>query len=149
MTNLDVTSSEQPGRIVVGVDGSGLSGVALDWAARQAELTQGTLHALTAWHWPHTYGYPLPVGEGYDPKLDAARVLEVALGRVRSQYPHLQIREDVIEGPATKILVDASAGAELLVVGKRGHGELSGMLLGSVSAFAVAHAHCPVVVVRS
>ena len=144
-----MTNSEQPGRIVVGVDGSELSGLALAWAARQAELTGATMEALTAWHWPQTYGYPLPVGEGYDPKVAAARVLDAAVDRIRLEHPRLEVRTETLEGPASRALVEASKGADLLVLGRRGHGEISGMLLGSVSAYCVAHAHCPVVVVRS
>jgi nucleotide-binding universal stress UspA family protein len=54
----------------------------------------------------------------------------------------------VIEGYPAQVLVDASAGADLLVVGNRGHGGFTDVLLGSVSTFCVHHARCPVTVIR-
>ena len=136
------------GRIVVGIDGSPASLEALAWAATQAERMGATLDAVTAWQWPTGYGWPLPFPEGFDPAADAERALETALAPVRDAHPVLELRSHVVEGHPAEVLVDASRGATLLVVGNRGHGAFAGMVLGSVSEHCAAHAHCPVVVTR-
>jgi len=138
----------EPGRIVVGVDGSASSAVALEWAAHQAELTGDMLEAVTAWQWPQSYGYPMPVPSGFDPAAEATKVLDTAVGHIRKAHPDVEIRTTVVEGYPAQVLVEASKGADLLVAGSRGHGELAGMLLGSVSEHCVTHAHCPVLVLR-
>lgn len=134
--------------IVVGVDGSPSSLAALEWAARQARLTGAPLQAVTTWEWPRSYGYPMPLATDFDPAADATKVLEEALAPVRSRHPDLQLETAVVEGPAAHVLVERSAESALLVIGCRGHGEFAGMLLGSVSERCVAHAHCPVLVLR-
>ena len=78
----------------------------------------------------------------------AERVLREAVERVRSDHPSVAVETTVIEGPPARVLVDMSADADLLVVGSRGLGGFSGLLLGSVSQQCVHHAHCPVTVVR-
>ena len=55
----------------------------------------------------------------------------------------------LINGHPAPVLVEASKGADLLVVGSRGHGEFVGMLIGSVSEYCVTNAHCPVLVHRA
>jgi len=144
-------ASEETGqrRIVVGVDGSPSSNAALAWAARQAELTGSALVALITWDWPMSYGYPMPVAANFDPSGEAGKVLDEALAPIRSSHPELEVETLVVEGYPAAALVEASRGAELLVVGNRGHGEVAGLLIGSVSEFCVTHAHCPVLVFRS
>lgn len=137
-----------PGRIVVGVDGSASSAVALEWAAHQAELTGDTLDAVTAWQWPQSYGYPMPIPSDFHPAAEGTKVLDTAIEQIRKAYPDVEVRTAVVEGYAAQVLVEASKGADLLVVGNRGHGELTGVLLGSVSEHCVTHAHCPVLVLR-
>jgi nucleotide-binding universal stress UspA family protein len=68
---------------------------------------------------------------------------------VRAAHPGLTIEETVAEGHAAPVLVEASKGADLLVVGSRGHGEFVGMLIGSVSEYCAGHAACPVLVHRT
>ena len=60
----------------------------------------------------------------------------------------MDVRNSIEQGNPAKVLIELSGGADLLVVGSRGHGGFAGMLLGSVSQHLVAHAACPVVVVR-
>jgi nucleotide-binding universal stress UspA family protein len=139
----------ESGRIVVGIDGSSSSTKALEWAARQSELTGATLEVVTSWEWPNTYGAPLAVPDGYDPAVDAQDVLDDALAPTLEAHPGLRVRSVVVRGHPAPALVEASRGADLLVVGSRGHGEFSGMLLGSVSEHCVTNAHCPVLVLRS
>jgi nucleotide-binding universal stress UspA family protein len=135
-------------RIVVGVDGSESSLRALDWAARQAELTGGSLDAIMTWEWPANYGWAPPYPSDWNPAAEAAKVLDQAIEPLRGAHPKVAISSRVVEGHPAPVLVDASRKAQLLVVGSRGHGEFAGMLLGSVSEHCVTNAHCPVVVVR-
>ncbi len=145
-------TSQQPrgaGRIVVGVDGSPSSLDALSWAARQADLTGSTLEIVMTWQWPSSYGWAVPVPDDFDPEEDVRQALETAVAQVRAQYPGLNIDPRVVSGHAAPILVEASKGADLLVVGSRGHGEFMGMLIGSVSEYCATNGHCPVLVHRA
>ena len=101
------------------------------------------------WEWPTSYGWAVPVPTDFDPAEDVRRSLESALAPVRSEYPDLAIDARVVDGHPAPILVEASKGADLLVVGSRGHGEFVGMLIGSVSEYCVANGHCPVLVHRA
>jgi nucleotide-binding universal stress UspA family protein len=92
------------------------------------------------------WGPPLPAD--YTPENDARRVLDEAVAKVRSTHPGVRVRSTIIRGHPAPALIEASRGADLLVLGSRGHGEFVGMLLGSVSEHCVAHAHCPVLVIR-
>ncbi len=136
-------------RIVVGTDGSPSSTKAVEWAAHQAELTGAVLEVLMTWEWPASYGWSLPVPSEYDPAQDAEQALEKTLEPVRKAYPTVTFQSTVLEGHPAPLLVKASRGADLLVVGSRGHGEFAGMLLGSVSEHCVTNAHCPVLVFRA
>ena len=135
-------------RIVVGVDGSGSSVRALNWAAQQAELTGALLEVITTWEWPMSYGWAAPYVPDWDPSADARKVLTEAVELVRQAHPGVTVETNVAEGHPAPALVEASRGADLLVLGSRGHGEFVGMLLGSVSEHCVTNAHCPVLVVR-
>lgn len=133
-------------RIVVGVDGSPSSKAALAWAIGQAKLTGAVVEAVTAWDYPATYGYAAAVVD-VDWEGLAAQVLRDAVSEVAPDAA-AAIRQRVSEGNAAQVLLDTSAGADLLVVGSRGHGGFVEALLGSVSQHAVHHARCPVVVIR-
>ncbi len=135
-------------RIVVGVDGSDSSKAALRWAIRQAKLTGGSVDAVTAWHYPSTYGWA-PIADGaIDVEGEAKKTLTEALIGVSGLAPEVPVRPLVLEGHAADVLLRAAMGAELLVVGSRGHGGFASALLGSVSLNCVLHAHCPVLVMR-
>ena len=138
---------EQERRIVVGVDGSVPSKAALAWAVRQARLTGAAVEAVVAWEYPVTFGYPLPRSD-VDRQDLAARAVADAIAEVCGPGEPVKISSKVTEGNAARVLVDASAGAELLVVGSRGHGGFVEALLGSVGQHCVHHASCPVVVIR-
>jgi len=79
---------------------------------------------------------------------DAKSELEASIHDVLGRQPSIAVSALVVEGHPSLALVDASKSAALLVVGSRGHGEFTGMLLGSVSEFVSTHAHCPVVIIR-
>jgi nucleotide-binding universal stress UspA family protein len=134
-------------RIVVGVDGSGASRDALRWAAHQAQLTGASLEPVISWEIAPTF-YPVPVPSGYDPASNAKDALNKTLDSVIGEPDGLDVVPVVVQGPAAPTLLRAAKGADLLVVGSRGHGPLVGMLLGSVSEQCVTQATCPVVVVH-
>jgi nucleotide-binding universal stress UspA family protein len=142
------TEPESTHRIVVGIDGSSTSIAALEWAAKQAEFTGATLEVMMTWEWPPSFGWSLPVPSDYDPGRDGAKVLDEVLESVTKMHPGIAIKPTITEGHPAPLLVRASKGADLLVVGSRGHGEFAGMLLGSVSEHCVTNAHCPVLVLR-
>jgi nucleotide-binding universal stress UspA family protein len=140
--------STPEGRIVVGVDGSVPSKAALGWAIRQAKLSGAVVEAVIAWHHPASYGYPVTVPDDSDYSELAAKVVADAIAEVAGPAGPVEIRSKVVEGNPAAGLLAASAGAELLVVGSRGHGGFVEALLGSVSQHCVHHAQCPVVIIR-
>lgn len=135
--------------VVVGADGSACADAAVRWAAGLAAATGSRLEIVTVWDWPRSYGWAVPVPADFDPAADAARLVAAAEDLARAEHPEVACTGTVVQGAAPAVLVDASRRARVLVVGSRGHGELAGMLIGSVSQYCVAHAHCPVVVVRA
>ena len=134
-------------RIVVGIDGSAASQAALRWAVRQAKLGGGHLEAVTAWHYPAAYAWET-AGIDADFEGDARRILAGALTAVTSSEPYIPVLSHVAEGYPADVLLHAAKGADLLVLGSRGHGGVTSVLLGSVSLHCVLHAHCPVLVLR-
>lgn len=139
-------------RIVVGVDGSASSRAALRWAVRQARLTGGTVQAVIAWQVPmvlaSTGWAPIYMEEEGDFAADAKKRIEAVIGEeVEPADSHL-VRSLAVNGHPAQVLLDAAVGADLLVVGSRGHGGFAGALLGSVGMHCVHHAHCPVLIMR-
>jgi nucleotide-binding universal stress UspA family protein len=138
-------------RIVVGVDGSAGSQAALAWAVEEARLHGATLVAVHAWQPPAVYGTgfaPVPVVPPDGAYEDAAReLLEGELARVAGGHPDVTIERHVIEGAPGEVLVTMAGEADLVVVGSRGHGNLVGMLLGSVSQHCAHRSPVPVVIV--
>ncbi|WP_243901360.1 universal stress protein [Glycomyces niveus] len=142
-------SMERQERIVVGVDGSGPSIKALEWAIEQARRTGAKVEAVQAWEVPTMYGsgmMVLPGGEEFDKS--ARESLEAAVDNALGAQRDVEVEHHTIGGHPAKSLIDMAEGADLLVVGSRGHGGFVGTLIGSVSHYCVSHASCPVVVVR-
>lgn len=135
-------------RIVVGVDGSPSSTAALRWAIRQAKLTGCVVEAVIAWQLPTSYGFAPIVDDGLDFAGDAGKVLFEKLNEFAGEDPDVIIRPSVQEGQAAEVLIRAARGADLLVVGCRGHGGFARALLGSVSQQCLHHSPCPVLVMR-
>ncbi len=135
-------------RIVVGVDGSPSAMAALRWTILHAELTGCAVEAVTAWRLPSRYGFAPVTDRATDFEGDARKVLADALNEVSSVEPDVIIRSSVVEGHPAEVLVRAARGADMLVVGSRGHGGFAGAVLGSVSQYCVHHAPCPVLVIR-
>jgi nucleotide-binding universal stress UspA family protein len=130
------------------VDGSDASKDALRWAANYAHLTGAPLKAVSAWHWPVSLVGALPMPENFDPMAEAHDNLESILTEALGADPGCVVTSQVVGGAASAVLIDESHGAGLLVVGSRGHGGFTGLLLGSVSEHCARYAACPVVVVR-
>lgn len=131
--------------VVVGVDGSSNAEDAVDWAAAYARITGGSLRLVSAWEWPTFEGAPIVLGD-YDPRKAAADVLRHAAARVG--LPADRVATAVVRGSPTRVLLDTARDADLLVVGSRGRGGFTGLVLGSVSSYCAHHASCAVVVVR-
>jgi nucleotide-binding universal stress UspA family protein len=137
-------------RIVVGTDGSAAADSALQWAVREAELAHAALEIVHAWEYP----YPTPEPEGSGPRAAMRQHALEELDRSTAAVKHRANRDGVkvqarlVEGPPAAVLLEASTGADLLVVGSRGRGGFASMLLGSVSRTVVQHALCPVAVIH-
>ncbi|HET9968243.1 MAG TPA: universal stress protein [Streptosporangiaceae bacterium] len=134
-------------RIVVGVDGFESSKAALRWAIHQAKLTGAVVDAVTAWQIPAGSGL-IPAADLPDYQDDARIILTEAIAEMCTVDTEVEVRPYVTEGRAGPVLVTAAEGADLLVVGCRGHGGLAEALLGSVGQYCVHHAPCPVVIMR-
>jgi|tagenome__1003787_1003787.scaffolds.fasta_scaffold20907136_3 nucleotide-binding universal stress UspA family protein len=143
-------------KIVVGVDGSEQSKDAFRFAVEEAQLRQARVLAVNAWTAPAFPSDPLLVAAPVDyPELMAAmqvgaerllaNVIDEVVGATQAS---VQVDGAVIEGPAARVLLEAAEDAEMIVVGSRGHGGFSRLLLGSVSEQVVHHAPCPVLVHR-
>jgi nucleotide-binding universal stress UspA family protein len=122
--------------IIAGVDGSPASLSALRWAIRQAGLTGAAVDAVIAWQYPaSTSGYGWAMA-AMDPRDDFAEVagktVADAISNTLDPGSDVRVHPHVAEGITAQVLLDASAGADLLVVGSRGHGGFAGALLGSV-----------------
>jgi len=134
--------------IVVGVDGSECSLRALRWAAEQARLTGRHLRAVVTWEWPSLYGQAVVWPAEMNIEDDAKKVLRESVEKALGSEGADQVDCVVLEGHPAAVLRDQSSQAELVVVGSRGHGEIAGMLIGSVSEYIATHAKCPVVIIR-
>jgi nucleotide-binding universal stress UspA family protein len=134
------------GTIVVGVDGSDPSIEALRYAATMAKLLSSSVTAITCWRYPPAYDNFVPLQ--WSPEDDAEQVLKEAVATAFGDTPPAGLRTIVRQGQPASVLIDESADADMLVVGSRGLGGFAGLLLGSVSAAAAAHARCPVLVLR-
>jgi nucleotide-binding universal stress UspA family protein len=137
-------------RIVVGVDGSEESKNALRWAARLAEANGAGIDVIAAWDPTSLYGWSVlsvvPALES--PQADIEKSLNETVDEVFGVDRPQNMRLKALEGPAAKTLLTVGEGALMLVVGSRGRGGFTGMLLGSVSAKVAEHATCPVLVVH-
>lgn len=134
--------------VLVGVDGSACGQAALDYAFWFAAHHQLSVHALHA----YSAGAPTaPFPVGLDAGAARTTAQELTADTVEPwtlKYPHVPVRRTVVAGHSGGSLVAASADAALLVVGSRGHGGFTGLLLGSVSHAVLRHGHCPITIAR-
>ena len=157
MKGPNTMSENATGRIVVGVDGSNASDVALRWAAHEAVMRNvplTVLHVVAPAIPPGGLGYtlaPLPTNYNDLAMEDGRRVLASArrvLDEVAGPGEQLTSDVELAEAPPIPALIDVSKDAQMIVVGSRGRGALSRALLGSVSTALIHHAHCPVAVIH-
>jgi nucleotide-binding universal stress UspA family protein len=138
--------------IIVGVDGSGHSRRALEWAVgeaatRHAPLTVLTVHQAVAGYWGGPVAYP------GDPEVTSQALKEVQKMTddvldgfdAGSRPPSVTVR--AVSGMPAEVLLAAAEDADMLIVGARGAGGFKRLLLGSVGTHVTHHAHCPVVVI--
>jgi nucleotide-binding universal stress UspA family protein len=138
-------------QIVVGMDGSSSSRHALRFAAGEARLRAEQLRVVCAWQVPVSVYVGSNIAPVLDPAGFSASARETAqseidevLGSPADPPVDLMLRE----GNPSRVLVEESRDATMLVVGSRGHGGFAGLLLGSVSQQCAAHAQCPVTIVH-
>jgi nucleotide-binding universal stress UspA family protein len=139
------------GPVVVGVDGSALSLLAVEFAAAEAEARGTDLVAVHVWLHPVSTGPGDMLPLVYDPDRPQAEerlVLAQSLAGLAQRHPDLRIRPELVHGHPARCLIEWSKAAQLMIVGSRGKGGFAGLLLGSVSQSLVHHADCPIAVVR-
>ncbi|MFF0041580.1 universal stress protein [Streptomyces mirabilis] len=136
--------TQEPAYYVVGVDGSEHSAAAVDVAFEEASLRGAEVRALYVWE-----PGPLRIFDEYAAQQEARRLLSETVAGRHARYPEVDLSHELVVGHPVQVLTDASAHALGLVVGTRGHGGFTGMLLGSVSQGVLHHARCPVIAVPS
>lgn len=135
--------------VVVGVDGSPEAAAALEAAIEEARLRHARLHVTYAYP---SMGAPITGSTARDYYAEAEHEAELVLRKAADSAPataDIEVEWLGVPGNPAEVLVNASSGATLLVVGSRGLGGFMGLLMGSVSSQCVHHAHCPVLVVRT
>ncbi|MEO5780349.1 universal stress protein [Arthrobacter oryzae] len=134
--------------IFVGVDGSAASVEALRQAQGLAVPLSAKVIALACWDTPPIYeGYVAMGIDDFDVR--AAEILQEAVVKAFGAVTPANVETRLVQGHPRHLLIEASRTADLLVLGRRGHGGFGGLLLGSVSSACVAHGHCPVLVVHA
>jgi nucleotide-binding universal stress UspA family protein len=134
--------------IVVGVSGSPASALALRWAAAEASRLRAQLKVVLAWSIQPRANYaPAVSAEEYDQRhARAVAGLAATVSTVAGSVPPDAVSQTVVQGLPDRVLVEQSAGADLLVLGSAA-GLVSGRPIGPVIRECLSHAHCPVVVV--
>ena len=140
-------------RIVVGIDGSQGARRALEWAVGEATLRDAHLVVIHAWLEPAAVavGSVITAG-GVEPEVfedTAWRTVTDLLAGVDTNGLPQGLETHVVSGAPARALLEAAEGADLVVVGSRGLGGFTGLLLGSVSQQVAHHATCPVVIIPS
>ena len=134
--------------VVVGVDGSDNSVAALKWATTYAKLTGARVRAITTWEFP---ALPDTSGMVTMPPPDvlagsAEAILDESI-RKAGIGTEVEISRTIIEGHPARVLLEQSAGAAVLVVGRRGHSGVVGFFTGSVATACANRSEVPVVIV--
>lgn len=136
-----------PRRIVVGVDGSSSSVKAMRWALRQAELSGAVVEAVLVLGTTDSLGMAMTIPPNANFLDEGKRSLAQAVTRAAGGEPTVTVIHSVEYGHPSAVLIERAEHADLLVLGDRGLGGFTGLLLGSVGHHCVQHAACPVVVV--
>jgi len=137
-------------RIVVGVDGSEGSRLALRWAAEEAALRSAALEVIHTYESVQTVERIVTAAQAETFSRAVAEAAREVLDSMIVEVEGVEVRAHAIESPnPAETLVERSKGAEMLVVSSRGRGSFKSLLLGSVSQQCAHHATCPVAIVRS
>ena len=131
------------GPVVVGVDGSPVTDVALGLAFDAAAALGTHVVAIRAYNPPSPSVLPLSAVEATEREM-----LEASVASWQDRYPSVRLEARLAVGRTAKVLIGASSTAQLVVVGSRGHGGFTGLLLGSVGQQLMHHAECPVLIVH-
>ncbi|MFC9496629.1 universal stress protein [Streptomyces sp. NBC_01474] len=137
-------------RIALGVGEERQNSEALRFAFQEAQRRGAALDAVRAWRCPAHESVDHLLLAGEPARLHeerAVEILESALNQFAAEYPSVELRRRTAEGPARRVLLDASTRADLLVVGARRRQGHPGLQLGQVAHTALHHSRCPVVVV--
>lgn len=136
-------------RVLVGVDGSEVAGVALEFAVEEAALRGASLRVVSVWEVPTLAHQEALTAPGLFDSLreQAEAIVAEAVERAKELNPDLPCEGVALNGWPQAVLVEEAKRALLIVVGRRGQGALASLLLGSVSRHVVDHAPCPVIVV--
>jgi nucleotide-binding universal stress UspA family protein len=140
--------------IVVGIDGSHNASSALEWAMKEAAIRKAPLTVITVNAVPASYwsGAPVELPGDHEKVAEIRKTAEAAVAETAEKLGADRPESATVtamSGFPAKTLIDASSGADLVVVGSRGGGGFGSLVLGSVCNQVVHHAHCPVVVVPS
>ena len=136
------------GHIVVGIDGSESSKNALRWAAKLAPTISDSIDVFVVWEYPAMLGWEGGIPDWLRPDEDAKKVLDATLKSVFGEVLPKGLVGHIRQGHAASFLLDASKSAAMIIVGSRGHGGFSNLLLGSVSSACAEHAVSPVLIVH-
>jgi nucleotide-binding universal stress UspA family protein len=140
--------AEDGGPVVVGIDGSPVSEAAVGFAFEAAAARGVELVAVHAWSATAIDDALAPLMDWDAVAVEEDAVLAERLAGWGEKYPQVVVRRHVVRDGAVHALVNDSRGAQLVVVGSRGRGNSSGLLLGSVSHGVLHASHCPVAIVR-
>ncbi len=134
------------GRMVVGIDGSLGSTRALRWTLEEARIRSATVEAVYAWQYPPVGAFVLGPTEGFE--VVANETVDAATEYAEKVAPEVRFTAHTCVSAEVPALLEAAKGADLLVVGSKGHGRFHDALLGSVAHQCIRHAKCPVIVAR-
>lgn len=141
---MDTTPTLRRRVIVVGVDGSPSSVAALQLAASLVPLAGDVIRAVAAWQYPLVFGLYTPMDWNYE-ELGGKALDQALVDAFPTTYP-CDVERHLVRGTPAEVLIEESRHASMVVVGSRGHGGFSGLLLGSVSSAVAERAECPVLV---
>jgi len=140
---------ESTSQIIVGIDGSDEALDGLRYAVRIATALHIRVKAVIAWYYPVTFGEFGFIDPEWSPETDAERIMKAAIELIFWNKIPEWFTYETVEGNPSKVLIHESENAEMLVLGSRGAGGFSGLLLGSVSYACSAHAQCPILIMHT
>jgi nucleotide-binding universal stress UspA family protein len=146
-TGPDSSATAAAPAILVGIDGSESSIQALRHGRRLSEALGTPLEAIAVWQKAHSMYDFYQSESGWTPEKDVEKLLDDAVTAAFGDDRPEHLTLTVLQGVPARTLIRYSVGAEMLVLGSRGHGGFTGLLIGSVSSACVAHARCPVLIV--